>query len=63
MGFCWINPITKFQLRPEEAILKVVDINTDWSLSTKKQLQYTIENDTMMAEVFATEKFYETLLV
>jgi hypothetical protein len=55
---------TKFNLRPEEAVLKVFQIDTDKkSLSEKSKYQYTIEDGNNMAEVFATEKFSEKQLV
>ena len=55
---------TKFRINPEEAILKVFDINTDKNTNTQKnKFQYTLENGGLMAEVYATEKFKEKQLV
>ena len=55
---------TKFFLRPEEALIKVFDINTDKNSNTQKgKFQYTIEDGTLVAEIFATEKFSEKQLV
>jgi hypothetical protein len=55
---------TKFRIRPEEALLKVFDINTDNAINTQKnKFQYTIEDGNLVAEVYATEKFREKQLV
>lgn len=55
---------TKFRIRPEEALLKVFDINTDNSINTQRnKFQYTIEDGNLVAEVYATEKFKEKQLV
>jgi hypothetical protein len=55
---------TKFRIRPEEALLKVFDINTDNAVNTQKnKFQYTIEDGNLVAEVYATEKFREKQLV
>jgi hypothetical protein len=55
---------TKFRISPEEAILKVFDINTDKNTNNQKnKFQYTIENEKLIAEVYATEKFKEKQLV
>ncbi len=55
---------SKFFLRPEEALLKVFDINTDKDVYTQKnKFQYSIEEGNLAAEVYATEKFQEKQLV
>lgn len=55
---------TKFRIRPEEALLKVFDINTDNNTNTQRnKFQYTIEDGNLIAEVYATEKFKEKQLV
>jgi hypothetical protein len=55
---------TKFRISPEETILKVFDINTDKNTNTQKsKFQYTIEDNKLIAEVYATEKFKEKQLV
>ncbi len=55
---------SKFSLRPEEALLKVFDINTDKNTHTQKnKFQYSIEDGNLIAEVYATEKFTEKQLV
>jgi hypothetical protein len=55
---------TKFSIRPEEAILKVFEIDTDNKrLKQKNKFQYTIEGENAIAEVYATEEFTEKQLV
>lgn len=55
---------TKFRMNPEEALLKVFDINTDKNTNTQRnRFQYTIEDGSQVAEVYATEKFKEKQLV
>ncbi|HEX8331325.1 MAG TPA: hypothetical protein VF622_01815 [Segetibacter sp.] len=55
---------TKFRIRPEEALLKVFNIDTDnKSLKHRNKFQYTIEDGNLVAEVYATEKFNEKQLV
>ncbi|HEX2606859.1 MAG TPA: hypothetical protein VHK91_05745 [Flavisolibacter sp.] len=55
---------TKFRIRPEEAVLKVFDINTDNTTNNQRgKFQYTIEDGTNIAEIYATEKFREKQLV
>jgi hypothetical protein len=55
---------SKFFLRPEEALLKVFDINTDKNTNTQKnKFQYSIEDGNLVAEIYATEKFKEKQLV
>ena len=55
---------TKFRISPEEAILKVFDINTDKrNLNQRNKFQYSLEAGNQLAEIFATEKFSEKQLV
>lgn len=55
---------TKFNMRPEEAILRVLDISTDRNTNTQRnKFQYTLESGNLMTEIFATEKFKENQLV
>lgn len=55
---------TKFRIRPEEALLKVFDINTDNNINTQRnKFQYIIEDGNLVAEIYATEKFKEKQLV
>lgn len=55
---------TKFRISPEEAILKVFDINTDKNTNTQRnRFQYTLENGQQIAEIYATEKFKEHQLI
>ena len=55
---------TKFRISPEEALIKVFDINTEKNTNNQKnKFQYTIEEGNLMAEVYATEKFKEKQLV
>jgi hypothetical protein len=55
---------SKFFLRPEEALLKVFDINTDKNANKQKnRFQYSIEDGNLVAEIYATEKFQEKQLV
>jgi hypothetical protein len=55
---------TKFRISPEEAVLKVFDINTEKNTNNQKnKFQYTIEEGNQVAEVYATEKFKEQQLV
>ncbi|NTS42173.1 hypothetical protein HRG84_14815 [Flavisolibacter sp. BT320] len=55
---------TKFRMSPEEALLKVFDINTDKaSHKQRNRFQYTIAEGGLEAEVYATETFSEKQLV
>lgn len=55
---------TKFRISPEEAILKVFDVDTDKrNLSQRNKFQYTLEEGDQLAEIYATEKFSEKQLV
>jgi hypothetical protein len=54
---------TKFFLRPEEALLKVFDINTDKATNNQRnKFQYTLEDGNGVTEIFATERFQEKQL-
>jgi hypothetical protein len=55
---------TKFSISPEEAILKVFEIDTDNKrLKQKNKFQYSIEGENAIAEVYATEEFTEKQLI
>lgn len=55
---------TKFLLRPEEALMKVFDIDTDRkSTNQRNRFQYTLEDGSLITEIYAAEKFNEKLLV
>ncbi len=55
---------TKFRMSPEEAILKVFDINTDKGTNYQRnRFQYTLSDGALEAEIWATEKFQEKQLV
>jgi hypothetical protein len=55
---------TKFRISPEEAILKVFDVNTDRrNLNQRNKFQYSLQEGEQLAEIFATEKFSERQLV
>jgi hypothetical protein len=55
---------TKFRISPEEALLKVFDIDIDKNTNTQKnKFQYNIGDGTQITEVYATEKFKEKQLV
>lgn len=55
---------TKFRMRPEEALLKVFDINTDNNTNWQRsRFQYTLQDGNNVAEIYATEKFSEKQLV
>jgi hypothetical protein len=55
---------TKFRLSPEEYILKVFEIDTDKrNLQQRNKFQYTLEDGSHIAEIYATEKFKEKQLV
>jgi hypothetical protein len=55
---------TKFRIRPEEALLKVFNIETDQKrLKQRNNFQYTIERGSDIAEIYATEEFSEKQLV
>jgi hypothetical protein len=55
---------TKFGIRPEEALLKVFDIDTDKrNLAQRNKFHYTLENGSDITEIYATEKFTEKQLV
>jgi hypothetical protein len=55
---------SKFSLKPEEMLLKVLQVDTDKrSLAQKNKFQYTLQDGNLVAEIFATEKFSEKDLV
>lgn len=55
---------TKFRMSPEEALLKVFDVDTDKrNLNQRNKFQYTLEEGNQLAEIYATEKFSEKQLV
>lgn len=55
---------TKFSMSPEEAVLKVFDVNTDKrNLNQRNKFQYTLEEGNHLVEIYATEKFSEKQLV
>ncbi len=55
---------TKFRKRPEEVLLKVLDIDTDHrKLAQRNKFQYTMQEGNHVAEVYATENFTEKQLV
>jgi hypothetical protein len=55
---------TKFNLKPEEMLLRVFDIDTDKRRENQRsKFRYLIEDGNLVAEVFATEKFSERELV
>ena len=55
---------TKFRNSPEEAILKVFEIDTDKrNLAQRGKFQYTLQEGEQMTEIYATEKFSEKQLV
>ncbi len=55
---------TKFNIRPEEALVKVFDINTEKGTNYQRnRYQYVLEDGKYLAEIYATEKFREDQLV
>ena len=55
---------TKFRLRPEEYILRVLDIDVNHqNLKQRNRFQYTIGDGQEIAEIYATEKFSEKQLL
>lgn len=55
---------TKFSIKPEEMLLKVLHVDTDKkSLSQRNNFQYTLQAGNLMSEIYATEKFTEKQLV
>ena len=55
---------TKFNLKPEEMMLRVFDIDTDKRRENHRgKFSYTVEDGNLVAEIFATEKFSERELV
>jgi hypothetical protein len=54
----------RINLRPDEALLRVLDIDiSNNKLKQKNRFQYTIEDGRQWMEVYATEKFSEKQLV
>jgi hypothetical protein len=54
----------RINLRPDEALLRVLDIDiSNNSLKQRNRFQYTIEDGKQWMEVYATEKFSEKQLV
>ena len=55
---------TKFNLHPEEMLLRVLNIETDKrTLQQSNKFQYNLQDGIQAAEIFATEKFTEKQLV
>ena len=55
---------TKFRINPEEALLKVFNIDIDKNTNSQKnKFQYDLEDGTQITEIYATEKFKEKQLV
>lgn len=55
---------TRFNLKPEEMLLRVFDIDTDKRRENQRsKFNYLVEDGNLVAEVFATEKFSERELV
>jgi hypothetical protein len=55
---------TKFRLRPEEYILRVLDIDVNHqNLKQRNKFHYTIGDGQEIAEIYATEKFSEKQLL
>jgi hypothetical protein len=55
---------TKMRISPEEMILKVFNVDADWRRNYQRnKFQYVMQNDSLQADVFATEKFEERQLV
>ena len=55
---------TKFRINPEEALLKVFNIDIDKNTNSQKnKFQYNLEDGTQITEIYATEKFKEKQLV
>ncbi|HYH14619.1 MAG TPA: hypothetical protein VD794_05350 [Flavisolibacter sp.] len=55
---------TKFNLKPEEMVLRVLNIETDKrNINQRGKFQYSLQDGNLIAEVFATEKFSESQLV
>lgn len=55
---------TKFNLKPEEMVLKVLNVDVDKRNTNQKgKFQYSIHDENLVAEIYATEKFSEKQLV
>jgi hypothetical protein len=55
---------TRFGLRPEDFLLRVINIGTDkQALAQRNKFQYTLSDGNNITEIYATEKFKEQDLV
>lgn len=55
---------TKFNIKPEEMLLKVFNVDTDKRRENQRnKFRYSIDDGALTAEIFATEKFREQELV
>jgi len=55
---------TKFNIKPEEMVLKVFNVDTDKRRENQRnKFHYSIDDGVLMAEIFAIEKFSEQELV
>jgi len=55
---------TKFNLKPEEMVLNVLNVDVDKrTINQKNKFQYSIQDGNLVAEVYAMEKFSEKQLV
>lgn len=55
---------TKFNLKPEEMLLRVFDMDTDNRRQNQRnKFRYLLEDGNLVAEIFATEKFTEKQLL
>jgi hypothetical protein len=55
---------SKFNLKPEEMVLKVLNMDIDKrNVNQRGRFQYSIQDGNLIAEVYATEKFSEKQLV
>jgi hypothetical protein len=55
---------TKFNLKPEEMVLRVLNVDVDKrSINQRNKFQYSIQDGNLVAEVYAMEKFSEKQLV
>lgn len=55
---------TKFNLKPEEMVLRVLNIETDKrNINQRGKFQYSLQDGNLVSEIYATEKFSESQLV
>ncbi|ANE49745.1 hypothetical protein [Flavisolibacter tropicus] len=55
---------TKFNLKPEEMVLNVLNVDVDKrTINQKNKFQYSIQDGNLVAEVYAMDKFSEKQLV